>query len=82
MIKSILKDGIEFLVTNKRTKKMFNKLAKRNNEFTIENIANGYVIAVGGRSAEDDWITEKVYVSNMDQLMNAIRTLDEMPFDD
>ena len=61
---------------------MFNKLAKRNNEFTIENIANGYVVAVGGRSADGDWITEKVYVGNMDQLMNAIRILDEMPFDD
>ena len=66
----------------KRTKIMFNKLAKRNTEFTIENIANGYVVAAGGRSADGDWITEKVYVGNMDQLMNAIRTLDEMPFDD
>jgi len=61
---------------------MFNKLTKRNTEYTVENIANGYVLSVGGRSEDSAWVTEKLYVGNMDQLMGAIRTLDEMPFDD
>jgi hypothetical protein len=61
---------------------MLKKLVKRNNEYTIENISNGYILTINGRDNDQDWVTEKLHVGNFDQLMGAIRALDEMPIDD
>ena len=67
----------------KRTKQMtFNKLVNRNAEYTIENISNGYVLNINGRDDDGNWVNEKLYVGNFDQLMGAIRSLDEMAIDD
>ena len=61
---------------------MFNKLAKRNAEFTVETISNGFVLTCGGRSADGDWINEKVHTKNTDELYGLIDKLLEMEQDD
>ena len=61
---------------------MFNKLAKRNSEISIESISNGFVFNVSGRSEDGDWCNEKVHVGNIDELLMAVRDIMGMPVDD
>jgi hypothetical protein len=61
---------------------MFNKLTKRNTDFTIESISNGFILQVGGRSDDGDWITEKVHVPSIDELLMSVRDVVSMPVDE
>jgi hypothetical protein len=61
---------------------MFKQLTKRDAGISIESITNGFVFTVGGRSEDGDWITEKVHVGNVDELLMAVRDIMGMPVDD
>lgn len=49
------------------------KLAKVNENFTINMYDNGYMIEVGGRDKKDDWKTTKIMVSTTDELIEVIK---------
>ena len=49
--------------------KISDKLAKVNDNYTINMYDNGFMIEVGGRDSEDDWKTAKIIVV---QLMNLL----------
>jgi hypothetical protein len=61
---------------------MFNNLSKRDAGISIESITNGFIFTVSGRSEGGDWITEKVHVGNIDELLMAVRDIMGMPVDE
>jgi len=48
--------------------KIADKLAKVNDSFTINRYDNGFMIEVGGKTANDDWATSKIIVKTLDEL--------------
>ena len=59
-------------------KMMFN-LTKRNNDFEIEILSNGYVIKAGGVDNNDSWVTRKIYFNTVEELMTAVVMYTSLP---
>ena len=59
---------------------ILNKVKKRDEDFRIYTYDNGYLIEVGGRNDEDDWVTAKVFVESIEEVQNVIGViLKEIP---
>jgi hypothetical protein len=65
----------------KRMTKISDKLAKVNDNYTINMYDNGFMIEVGGRDSEDDWKTAKIIVSSVDELVAIVKEVAELPRD-
>ena len=65
----------------KNVKKVSDKLAKTNDNFTINMYDNGFMIEIGGRDHKEDWATAKILVSDLDALMALIKEITEMERD-
>lgn len=66
---------------NKETKmatKVSTKLAKVNENFTINMYDNGYMVEVGGRDKKDEWKTSKIMVNSVDELIEVIKEITNM----
>jgi hypothetical protein len=61
--------------------KIKDKLAKVNDNYTINMYDNGFMIEVGGRDSEDDWKTAKIIVSSVDELVALVKEVAELPRD-
>ena len=61
--------------------KISDKLAKVNDNYTINMYDNGFMIEVGGRDSEDDWKTAKIIVSSVDELVAIVKEVAELPRD-
>ena len=61
--------------------KISDKLAKVNDNYTINMYDNGFMIEVGGRDREDDWKTTKVIVNSVDELVALVKEVAELPRD-
>jgi hypothetical protein len=62
--------------------KISDKLAKVNDNYTINMYDNGFMIEVGGRDSEDDWKTAKIIVSSVDELVALVKEVAELPRND
>ena len=62
----------------KTVKTLSDKLAKVNENFTINMYDNGFMIEVGGRDDNDDWATAKIMVGSVDELVTLVREATEM----
>jgi len=62
--------------------KISDKLAKVNDNYTINMYDNGFMIEVGGRDDNDDWKTAKVIVGTEDELIDLIRETLQLPVAD
>ena len=51
------------------------KLVKRDEDFRIYSYDNGYLIEVGGRNKDDDWATAKVFVSEIDDVAEVVKSI-------
>ena len=58
--------------------KVSNKLAKVNENFSINMYDNGYMVEVGGRDKKDDWKTSKIMVSTDEELIAVIKEVISM----
>ena len=48
-------------------------LVKRENEFKIRIISNGFLFIAEGRDDDDNWVTHELYIANDEEaLMDAI----------
>ena len=43
---------------------------------------NGYMVEVGGRNEEDNWITSKIICSSLDEVIELVKEAAEMPRND
>ena len=62
-------------------KKISDKLAKTNENFSINMYDNGFMIEVGGRDHENEWKTAKIMVTTVDELVALVREAAEMERD-
>ena len=46
---------------------------KREKEFTVKEISNGFVVTTSGRNENDDWVTTEMYVENLQSLYEHIQ---------
>jgi len=59
--------------------KIADKLDKVNESFTVNMYDNGYMVEVGGRNEEDNWITTKIICSSIDEVIELVKEAAEMP---
>jgi hypothetical protein len=62
--------------------KVSDKLTKVNESFTINMYDNGYMVEVGGRNENDDWINTKIICADLDQVIELVREAADMPRND
>ena len=62
--------------------KISDKLTKVNESYTINMYDNGYMVEVGGRDSEDEWKTSKIICATLDEVINIVRQVNDMPRND
>jgi hypothetical protein len=62
--------------------KIADKLAKVNESFTINMYDNGYMVEVGGRDDEGEWVNTKIICAELDQVIELVREAADMPRND
>lgn len=55
------------------------KVAKRDEDFRIYTYDNGYLIEVGGRNGDDDWVTAKVFAVSTQEVLDTVAGVLEIP---
>jgi hypothetical protein len=58
------------------------KLAKVNDNFTINRYDNGWMVEIGGRNKKDDWVTSKIMCSSEEELLAVIKEYNTMELND
>lgn len=53
--------------------KIADKLTKVNDSITINLYDNGFMIEVGGRDGEDEWVTTKILANTLDELVVLVK---------
>jgi hypothetical protein len=62
----------------KAVKTLSDKLTKINDSFTVNLYDNGFMVEAGGRDDNDEWITAKIMVSTIEDLVTVIREAADM----
>lgn len=52
--------------------KISDKLAKVNDNFTINMYDNGFMLEIGGRNKDDDWTNAKIMCNSVEELVTLI----------
>jgi len=58
-----------------------NKLAKVNENISINRYDNGFMVEVGGRDDENDWKTAKVLCNTEEEMIAVIKEWNSMELD-
>jgi len=61
--------------------KLDDKLVKCNDHFSVYMYDNGYMIEVGGRDSNDEWVTAKILCKDFAELTEIIKEATEMERD-
>ena len=59
--------------------KIEDKLVKVNESFTINMYDNGYMVEVGGRCEDDNWVTTKIICSKIEEVIELVKEAASMP---
>ena len=59
--------------------KISDKLAKVDDNFTVNMFDNGFMIEVGGRNSDDDWSRVKLTVTTVAELNELIKEAASLP---
>ncbi len=59
--------------------KGLDNLAKINDNFTVTICHNGFLVEVNGQDFKSDWMTMKVVLTSMTELMNLLARLAKLP---
>jgi len=68
-------------VIRSQVNKLSDKLSRVNESFTVNMYDNGYMIEVGGKNANDDWVTAKILVSTVEELLALVKEATELERD-
>jgi hypothetical protein len=58
--------------------KLSDKLSKVDEDITITQADNGFIVAVSGRNSEDDWATAKIVCTSLDEVVDLIKEASAM----
>ena len=53
--------------------KIADKLAKVNDNFSVNMYDNGFMLEIGGRNKDDDWATAKIMCNSIEKLTTLIK---------
>ena len=53
--------------------KIADKLAKVNDNYTVNMYDNGFMLEIGGRNKDDDWATAKIMCNSIEELTTLIK---------
>ena len=59
--------------------KLIDNFAKVNDNYTITNCLNGFVVEVSGHDSSENWITSKFVFKTLEELKDAVQDLAWMP---
>jgi hypothetical protein len=59
--------------------KIKDKLAKVNDNFTVNMYDNGFMVEVGGRDSDEEWKTSKILCNTLEDLIAVITEAVSMP---
>ncbi len=59
--------------------KLIDHFDKVNDNYTVTNCHNGYVIDVSGQNSDENWISAKFVFKTLDELKDAVQDLAWMP---
>ena len=59
--------------------KLIDTFTKINDNYTITNCNNGFVIEVSGQNSNEDWIAAKFVIKTIDELKDVVQDLAWMP---
>ena len=59
--------------------KLVDHFAKVNDNYSITNCHNGFVVEVSGQDSDENWINAKFVFKTLDELKNAVQDLAWMP---
>jgi hypothetical protein len=48
------------------------KVVKRNESCNVEKIANGFIVTVEGQDKNENWITEKIYLADLNVVSSLL----------
>ena len=55
--------------------KLIDIFAKINDNYTVTNCHNGFVIEISGQDRDEEWITVKYVIKSLDELKEAVQDL-------
>lgn len=58
--------------------KLSDKLSKVDEDITITQADNGFIVTVSGRNSEDDWATAKIVCTSLDKVVDLIKEASAM----
>ena len=53
--------------------KISDKLAKVNDNFSVNMYDNGFMLEIGGQNKKDDWATAKITCNSIEELVELIK---------
>lgn len=59
--------------------KLKDKMTKVNDCVTINRYDNGYMVEIGGRDSDDEWITVKLIFSTLDEVLTLVKEYSNIP---
>lgn len=59
--------------------KLIDTFTKINDNYTVTNCNNGFVVEVSGQDSNEEWITGKFVVKTIDELKDIVQDLAWMP---
>jgi hypothetical protein len=59
--------------------KLVDHFAKVNDNYTVTNCQNGYIVDVSGQDREENWINAKFVFKTFEELRDAVQDLAWMP---
>lgn len=54
-------------------------IVSRNEDMNVEIISNGFLMSVTGRSKDSSYMTQKIYLEDLDSLFKAIEEFVDIP---
>jgi len=69
-------------MAKKQVNKISDKLAKVNENFTINMYDNGFMIEVSGRDDDEEYRNAKIMVPTVEQLLDLVKEAAELPRDE
>lgn len=68
-------------MATKTINKLSDKLVKVNEAFTINMYDNGYMVEVGGRNKKGDYVTAKILITTVEEMLALVKEAAEMDRD-
>jgi len=62
--------------------KISDKIVKVNESFTVYMYDNGFMVEVGGRSSDDEWVTSKILCSSIEEVISLVKEAASMDKND